>query len=324
MKGLKRWIRNYFHFNQRETNGFILLILGLIAIVCLPYLWPTRQPAYDPTLDRQILDSLSAQLKASPYENKPYAYNRLNKKAAPVKPIPPELLQPFDPNTLTQAQWEKFGLPAYVAKRLLTYRDKAQGFKYKDQIKRIYGFPPELYTQLEPYITLPGSRPDRPFADADKRTGNTYPAYANKPRSTYSRERNRLQPFDINIADTTQLKQLRGIGTKLAARIVKFRDKLGGFESINQLQEVYGLPPEMIDSLRKYTFVGNSFAASKLNINAATVVQLQQHPYLGYKLARHIVAYRTQHGLFVSLEDLRRIKTIDEATFQKVKPYLTF
>jgi competence protein ComEA len=323
MKSLERWIRNYFHFNQRETSGFILLIFGLIIIVFFPYLWHARQPAYDPTLDQQILDSLAAQLKTSPYENRNYAYNRPNRKAAPVKPVPPELLQPFDPNTLTQGQWEKFGLPPYVAKRLLTYRDKAQGFKYKDQIKRIYGFPPELYAQLEPYINLPGSRPDRSFADADKRTGNTNPAYGNKPKNTYFRERNRLQPFDINAADTTQLKKLRGIGTKLAARIVKFREKLGGFKSVDQLQEVYGLPPEMVDSLRKYTFVGDTFVGTRLNINAATVTQLQQHPYLGYKLARHIVAYRTQHGPFVSLEDLRNIKTIDEATFQKVKPYLT-
>ncbi|RDC66126.1 ComEA family DNA-binding protein [Adhaeribacter pallidiroseus] len=324
MKSLKRWIRNYFHFNQRETNGFILLIFGLIIIVSLPYWWPSPQPVYDPRHDQQILDSLAAQLKSSPYENKPYAYNRRDKKSAPVKPIPPEFLRPFDPNTLTQAQWEKFGLPAYVAKRLLTYRDKAQGFKYKDQIKRIYGFPPELYAQLEPYITLPGSRANQPYADARERTERAYPSYANKPRTTYSRERSRLPPFDINTADTTALKKLRGIGTKLAARIVKFRDKLGGFENINQLQEVYGLPPEMIDSLRKYTFVGESFAANKLNINVATVTQLQQHPYLGYKLARHIVAYRTQHGPFASLEDLRNIKTIDDATFQKVKPYLTF
>ncbi|QNF32311.1 helix-hairpin-helix domain-containing protein [Adhaeribacter swui] len=322
MKGIERWLRNYFHFNRQETSGFILLIFGLIVIVCLPYFWPNRQPAYDPTLDRQILDSLAAQLKTSPYENRNYAYNRPNRKAAPVKPIPPELLQPFDPNSLTQAQWEKFGLPSYVAKRLLTYRDKAQGFKYKDQIKRIYGFPPELYAQLEPYITLPESRPNQSYADARERA-SAYPTYANKPRTAYSRERNRLQPFDINTADTTQLKKLRGIGTKLAARIVKFRDKLGGFKSVDQLQEVYGLPPEMVDSLRKYTFVGDTFVGIRLNINSATVDQLQQHPYLGYKLARHIVAYRTQHGPFVSLEDLRKIKTIDEATFQKVKPYLT-
>ncbi len=324
MKSLKRWIRNYFYFNQRETNGFILLIFGLLAVASLPYLWQARQPAYDPAFDKQILDSLAAQLQPSPYEKKPYVYNQPNLKTAPVKPVPRELLQPFDPNLLMQAQWEQLGLPAYVAKRLLTYRDKAQGFKYKEQIKRIYGFPPELYAQLEPYITLPESRPDRTFADADKRFKNAYPDYTTLPRPTYTRERNRLQPFDINSADTTQLKKLRGIGTKLAARIVKFRDKLGGFENINQLQEVYGLPPEIVDSLRKYTFVGNSFVASKVNINAATVVQLQQHPYLGYKLARHIVAYRTQHGPFASLEDLRKIKTIDEATFQKVKPYLTF
>ncbi|QMU27465.1 ComEA family DNA-binding protein [Adhaeribacter radiodurans] len=318
MKSIKRWIRDYFHFNQRETNGFILLILALAIIAVFPFLWKPKEVTYDLTRDRQILDSLAVQLETSPYD-----LSRPKKEIAVIEPIPPELLQPFDPNKLTQAEWEKFGLPSYVAKRLLTYRDKAHGFTYKDQIQRIYGFPPELYTQLEPYITLPAKNNNKAFAYSERKNERSYPNYPERTKPTFTPRPFILRPFDINTADTIQLKQLRGIGSKLATRIVKFRDKLGGFENLEQLREVYGLPAEMVDSLRKYTFVDKSFQANKVNINAATLAQLQQHPYLGYKLGRHIVAYRTQHGPFSSLDDLRNIKTLDEATYQKIKPYLT-
>ncbi|WP_158267609.1 ComEA family DNA-binding protein [Adhaeribacter arboris] len=317
MKSFKRWIRNYFHFNQRETNGFIFLLLVLALVAVLPYLWKTTNATYDPGPDRQILDSLAAQLKTSPYQ--PYGPK---KQIASAKPIPAELLHPFDPNKLNQKQWEQLGLPAFVAKRLLTYRDKAHGFTYKEQIQRVYGFPPELYAQLEPYINLPVTNNSRSYANTESKNEPSYSKYPENTKPRYTRKSNFLAPFDINAADTIQLKKLRGIGSKLAARIIKFRDKLGGFENLEQLREVYGLPPEMVDSLRKYSFVDKSFQANKVNVNAATLAQLQQHPYLGYKLARHIVAYRTQHGPFSSLDDLRNIKTLDEATYQKIKPYL--
>lgn len=320
MKSIQRWIRNYFHFTPRETNGFILLLLFLTVVVLIPFLWEAKEEPYNTAADQQMLDSLAAQLKTQPYSNPYPPKNRVTT----VKPVPPDLLRPFDPNKLTQAQWEQLGLPAFVAKRLIKYRDKANGFRYKDQIGRIYGFPPGLFVQLEPYIVLPDKSPGRTFPSFDKSKQRSYPPYAySEKRPGFKRKDFRLQPFDINTADTVQLKQIRGIGSKLSARILKFRNKLGGFEKMQQLQEVYGLPAEVVDSLRKYTFISNSFRADKLDINTATLEQLRQHPYLGFALARHIIAYRTQHGAFSNLDELRNIKTLDEATFQKIMPYLT-
>ncbi len=91
MENIKRWIRNYFNFNQRETNGFILLLLILAIVAIVPFLWDNSDKPYDPAADRQTLDSLAAQLQTSPYES-----DRLKKKIAVVKPIPPTLLRPFE------------------------------------------------------------------------------------------------------------------------------------------------------------------------------------------------------------------------------------
>ena len=133
-----------------------------------------------------------------------------------------------------------------------------------------------------------------------------------------------MSAFDINTADTTELKKIRGIGTKLSARIVKFRDKLGGFTHAAQLSEVYGLSPEVLDSLQKYTFIQPSFNPKQINLNTATFEELRQHPYLNYNLARIIIAYRTQHGPYQSVDDLRNIKQINEQQLQKLKPYFQF
>lgn len=317
MKGLKSWIRNYFSFTQRETNGFILLLLLLALVAVSPFLREPSNAPYDPTTDQQILDSLAAQLETAPYA----PARRYTPRAA--QPISPELLQPFDPNKTTQAQWEQFGLPAYVAERLIKYREKANGFTHKSQIARIYGFPPALFAQLAPYIQLPDDKPASEYPYPTKQPNRTYANFPIKEKPAFTKKTFRLTPFDINAADTAQLKKIRGIGAKLSARIVKFRDKLGGFRNMQQVAEVYGLTPETVDSLRKYTFVSEGFAPSKLNLNAVTLDQLRQHPYVGFNLARHIIAYRTQHGPFQTLDDLQKIKTIDAAKFTQLKSYFT-
>lgn len=319
MKRLHRWIRNYFGFTQRETNGFILFLLILALIAAMPYLAEQADEPYNPAADQQILDSLAAQLHTQPYS----PYRQQKDLAATTKPIPPELLKPFDPNKISQAQWEQFGLPAYIAQRLIKYRTKANGFKNKGQIKRIYGFPPGLFAQLEPFMQLPDDQPRRQYTPDTKRSYPDKADYSRNSKPAFARKPFQLTPFDINTADTTQLKKIRGIGSKLSKRIVKFRDKLGGFGNIGQLQEVYGLPAEVVDSLRKYCYVSESFQPQKLNLNEVTFEQLRQHPYVGFGLARHIIAYRTQHGPFQSIEELQKIKTIDAATFQKISRYFS-
>ena len=129
--------------------------------------------------------------------------------------------------------------------------------------------------------------------------------------------------FDINTADTTQLSAIRGIGSILSSRIVKFRNKLGGFVSQEQYQEVYGLPPEVVVELRKSTYISTGFQPTKIDINIADVATLSAHPYLTYRQSRSIVHYRSQHGPFLKLGVLGDLVLIDSATLGKITPYLT-
>ena len=228
----------------------------------------------------------------------------------------------FNPNQLTVEEWQAFGLPKYLAQRILNYRSKVGDFSYKAELGKIYGLPDSVFQRLQPYIQLPEERPSRykqrAYAARPERPAPNPNWSGNRP----PRERFILAPFNINTADTTQLKQIRGIGSKLSARIVKYRDGLGGFHSASQLQEVYGLQPEIVDSLQKYTFVPDVYTPQQLNINSATAEELKVHPYITSNVARALVAYREQHGNYEQLEDIQKVKLVTPELFEKLKPYL--
>lgn len=132
-----------------------------------------------------------------------------------------------------------------------------------------------------------------------------------------------LPSFDINMADEGQLCTIKGIGPVLAARIVKFRSKLGGFVNQAQYREVYGLQPDVVVRLRQATCIRANFQPVKLDINTADVQTLAEHPYITYQQARSIVNYRAQHGPFLVLGALSALLLIDKATLEKLAPYLS-
>lgn len=145
--------------------------------------------------------------------------------------------------------------------------------------------------------------------------------YSNKPPQHKNRPP-KPQRFDINTADEAQLRAIKGIGEVLSARIVKFRDKLGGFVRPGQYEEVYGLRPEVVQRLKKHAYISTNFHPQRLNINTADIRALAAHPYLTYAQARTIVRYREQHGPFSGVADLNALVLIDAATLEKVRPYL--
>ncbi|PVY43809.1 ComEA family DNA-binding protein [Pontibacter virosus] len=317
MKKLRYWIRRNFGFSQREVNGFLVLIGAMVLLTAAPLLFkwftkPETDPIESSIADKQLLDSLVAQLEA----RQPEPTGRKQVYQIPVA------LQPFNPNHLTEAQWQELGMPKYMAQRILNYRKKVGDFTYKAQLGTIYGLPDSVFQTLYPYIQLPETKPDRYSRNqgiaANSRT-TPNPNWASNPRP---RERFILAPFNINTADTTALKQIRGIGSKLSARIVKYRDGLGGFHSMAQVQEVYALPPAVVDSLHKYTFVPKANTLQQLSLNQANAEQLRAHPYISSNVARAIVAYREQHGDFRKVEDIRQIKIVTAELFEKISPYL--
>ncbi len=326
-----RWMRRYFGFSRAETRGFVLLLLGALAAAVLPVLLRPTDPAYLPAADQRQLDAwgrdLSARLDSSQavsaraYAERYPARNRTGGSRFPA--VPQVRLAPFDPNALLAEGWEARGVPHFVAARLVNYGQKAGGFRAKTQVQRIYGLPDSVYQRLAPFLQLPEALPARgagSYAAVRPAFGG---AEDGKP-SRFLRKPAHLQPFDLNLADTTQLMQIKGIGRGRAKYLVKQRAELGGYIAENQLAEAFVLrdAPDLVDSLRKYTFVAAGFVPRPVHVNSGTFDELWPHPYVGKPLARLIVAYRKQHGPFAAPDDLRQIKILKPESFEKLRPYV--
>ncbi|MEM0940080.1 MAG: helix-hairpin-helix domain-containing protein [Bacteroidota bacterium] len=126
--------------------------------------------------------------------------------------------------------------------------------------------------------------------------------------------------LDLNTANAEELQKVKGIGPVFSNRILKFREKLGGFTSSNQLYEVYGLDDETILEIEKYFSVQSS--PKNLDINNDSAKVLANHPYISFDLAWIIINYRKQNGNINSASDLKKIQAIDKETFIRLKPYL--
>lgn len=340
MQRIHAFIRDYFGVSHREARGFLVLIglTGLFLAYPLISHFFKSAPSNDTTVaDQRKLDSLVALMKtgeASPLNNYPDRRDEADKTTAERYHEPDRRtlkLVPFNPNTASVAQWQQLGLPRWLAERIDKYRSKGGQFRRKTDLLKIYDFPPERYAQLEPYIQLPdqlasayasrsagpapgGYRPNK--FGAERR----FSGYSTAPKLTYTRPV--ITPFDINMADTTQLVALKGIGAGRARQIIKFRDALGGFVSTEQFGEIFNIDSLALSELQHYARIQTP--PRKININTATAADLDKHVYLSRRQAEVIVSYRNQHGPFTSVESLKPIRILDASTIDKLAPYLAF
>ncbi|MEO8583400.1 MAG: helix-hairpin-helix domain-containing protein [Flavitalea sp.] len=174
------------------------------------------------------------------------------------------------------------------------------------------------YRARERYTNYPSFR-KRPYSNYTSR----YTSYEDKSRPKEYRPRSAPQIIDINSADTSAFIALPGIGSKLAVRIITFRERLGGFYSVNQVGEIYGLQDSAFRTLLPYLKC-DSASIRRININDSDKETLKQHPYIRWNLANVLVAYRTAHGRFTSALDLEKVNNLDTSSLKRLLPYLTF
>lgn len=336
MKKLRRIVQEYFFdFSAKEANGFIVLMVlaGLLLFVptvlrFFPQTASTPEERFnDEALTAQVLKELEEAEKANQKKKPQPKYDNKKKQGKFV-------FEPFafNPNEIGVKEWEKLGLKTYLAQRIEKYKAKGGSFTYKSDLQKIYGLPDWLYLKLEPYILLPEKYDsESQLAENEiqdkiqnkEENSTTNDLEKSKIVPTSFSKKYAIEPFDINSADTATLRQVRGVGAVLSQRIVKFRDNLGGFHSLEQIRDVYGLKPETQTELLKYAQLESS-GYQKIKINKASLDELKKHPYIRYKLAKVIVNYRTQHGEYQSVADLKKIRVLDKEMLQKITPYLSF
>ncbi len=323
-KRLLLLIRDEFGLSRSQARGFLALAGLMLACWFGPLVYDrfiSSTPQTISEADKKTADSLLTVLESIQPEKPVYGksnYANFSNKETNENPESPLSLFYFDPNTATVAQFQELGIPQFIAERIEKYRSKGGQFRKKEDLKKIYGLQPALYERLEPYIAITEKQNIAQTSNNSSTLNEVPVPTASKPVFT----KTTVVTFDINTADTTQLIRLKGIGSKLAARIVKFRDGLGGFVSEAQYSEIFGLDSLALSELNHYAQVRSS--VQKININTASPEELDRHPYLSKRQAEIIVRYREQHGAYKTAQDLLNIKILDEKLVNKIAPYLAF
>ena len=314
-----KWVKEYFSFTKKERNAII--ILGLLALLfsLLPTIFPFLvkndiELVVDTVAQRElasleILPDKKEQLAVSysdadlyqPKESKFEKYRR--------EKITGELFS-FDPNTATVEEWKRLGVREKTIQTIVKYRSKGGKFYKPEDLQRIYGLHTDEYERLLPYVQI--ELKAKTIIEATNVSSEI---------KTERKDYNSVV-VDVNHADTTSWKQLKGIGSIYAKRIVNFRTKLGGFVSIEQVGETFGLPDSVFQKVKQQLRL-NSSTINQIDVNSSTVDELKAHPYIGYSVANAIVQYRKEHGQFSTINDLQKIAAIDESLYRKISPYLT-
>lgn len=243
-------------------------------------------------------------------ENFAYQYDTSVRISAVTKP---ELFY-FDPNTISSDEWKKLGLTEKNIQTILNYIKKGGHFYKAEDLQKIYGLSRKNYERLEHYIRIKKSIETESKTDSGK-IFNYQTSHVDK------RNFPKYSIIDINLADTSAFIALPGIGSKLASRIVNFRDKLGGFYSIEQVSETFGLPDSTFQKIKQYLELKNP-ELRQININTATIDELKAHPYIRWSMANPVIAFRNEHGPFSAIEDIKKIPSMTDAIYKKVSPYL--
>lgn len=239
-----------------------------------------------------------------------------SRKTAPGAPFQPGKLSFFDPNKVTFEQLVEMGLREKAAQNLVNYRAKGGKFKKPEDLGKLYGLHPGELKALIPFVQINPEAPTETIAYHQR----PWPGETD-PKAAQAKELPLKLIIDVNQADSLTWTMLPGIGGKRAAAILKYRSKLGGFSSVEQVGETFGLPDSVFQKI-KPSLTWSEQSMEKLSINEATESQLKSHPYIGWQMAKIIVAYRDQHGPYLSVDDLLKIHIIRKDWLEKVKPYL--
>lgn len=300
-----RWgkILDYYKFSEKEIRGIRVIMLVGLVIYFIPdvvnYLSSKQETEQEFHLKYiQVLRQNDINEPVNVYFNNRESEKQKRKR---IK------LKPFNPNILTQQEWVELGLSEKQATVILNYIKKGGKFKKVEDLSKIFVISPKLYNEIAPFVVLP--------IDQNLIKSNVF----NQPIPNKNSTKLNI---DINTDSIEELEQLTGIGKVLATRILKYKNKLGGYIKKAQLLEVYG-----IDTPRYLGFLEQIYLTEqvkKISINTAKFEELINHPYLNYNQVRAIIQYRNQHGDFSSIDDLKKVYLITEADCKRLAPYLLF
>ena len=301
--------KDFFYYSKSERRAVIVLVsLIALLITVIQYLPERIGKNYANSFEADSLELASFLAKVQKQEKKTSGKETVvDTKRKEYK------LKAFDPNKADSLELTELGLPSFVVRNILKYREKGGRFTSAESLSRIYGLEKAYFEKLKPYIrisqtTLPEI--DKISNDTLRKDSFAYKKVFKYPEGTL---------VDVGVADTVELKKIPGIGSVISRRIVGYRKVLGGFYDLSQLQELDCITPEM---MKWFKLEGGQI--QKLAVNRLSLDKLRAHPYINFYQAKAIVEYRRKWGEIKSLSQLTLLKEFTEKDLNRLSHYFTF
>ncbi|APU09243.1 hypothetical protein A5M85_02775 [Cellulophaga lytica] len=285
--------KSHFQFDKEQKSGIFFLLLLIVIFQAIYYLVSN---GVFTSKNNSLLHNKELQVVIDSLKNQSVKKNTYK-------------MYPFNPNYITDYKGYKLGMSIKEIDRLHLYRETGKYVNSIEEFKKVTNVSDSLLKAISPYFKFPdwkASKFDKKITVANKSSKNIN--YTVK---------------DINNATAIDLQVVSGIGEKISSRIVKFRDRLGGFVVNEQLQDVYGLDKEVLNRLLKQFKVISKPVISKININEASAYEISKLVYIKYDVAKAIVAYREENGRFTSFNDLVNIEGFTVNKIDRIKLYLS-
>lgn len=308
----KQVIQDYFTFSRNERKGVILLLVIIFVLaVANKVIFYFETPA---TIDPHLI--------AVPLDG-----NQPSDDAAPGL-VQHAVLFRFDPNTIDREALDSLALPDGIKRNVLKYREKGGVYYAGKDFRKMYGMTDSIYNKVSPYLVFAKAEGEFEKRFEKGFEGKFEKGFEKKFENGVEKkfeEREEVEVeiarIEINLSDSIELMTLPGIGDKLSKRIVKYRDLLGGFYSIAQLNEVYGLSGQVIEQCERRIKVDPT-KIRKVDLNFADWVELARHPYIQKNAAQQIIKFRTRYGSINEPSILRDSMVLSQEEYVRLLPYL--
>ena len=301
--------KDFFYYSKSERRAVFALSFLIVCLLVAILLAPEKETVI---VEEPLAENVRTETDKVEADSFQRVVEHREKKAVIKKTEAPSrkvVLAPFDPNLADSIELLDLGLSPYVARNVLRYREKGGRFRTPESFARIYGLTEDQFETLRPYIRISESFRQKTDTSTYVRR-DTFAVVYKYPKGTL---------VDVGVADTTELKKIPGIGSGISKAIVGYRNRLGGFYSLEQLREVRFITPEMME-----WFKLDSISIRPLPVNRAGLDRLRNHPYLNFYQAKVILEHRKKHGEIKSLSQLSLYEEFTEKDLKRLSAYFSF
>jgi DNA uptake protein ComE-like DNA-binding protein len=289
-------IQSFFKFSREQRTGVFLLFTIIIALQ-LVYFFVDFSAFSKDSPEKENWLSLQSQIDSLKQEKLDY--------------VPK--MYPFNPNFITDYKGYKLGMSVSEIDRLFAFRKQNKYVNSAKDFQSVTKVSDSLLNAISPYFKFPDWVNNKKEFAAYKKYDNT--AFAKKEK---------IAIIDINQATQEDLIKIYGIGEAISIRILKFKESLGGFVSMEQMNDIWGLSPEVIENLNTHFKVSALPKLKKIDINNASIKELSEFPYFKYPISKNIVTFRSMNGDFKNSDDLTKIKGMSIEKANIIVLYLNF